>query len=89
MLTIRLVAPNGVERVKSVHSVMFVPTNKNTDGTDVVNYFIEGDGDLREAVCVRNGDVYVMNDNGKTVADYHLEKSPLLYGRSEMIESVS
>jgi hypothetical protein len=82
MLTIRLVAPDGIERVKEVHSVMFVPTNKATDGCDVVNYFFEGDGDLAEAIKVNSGDVYVMNGNGKTVADYHLDKSPLLYGRS-------
>jgi hypothetical protein len=80
MFTMKVIEPSGLEHVKQVESLMFCPTNKATDGRDYVTYF--GAGSDPKALDIFEGDVYLMNEYGKTVADYHLEKSPLLYGRS-------
>jgi len=65
MLTIRIIYPNGGELVKTVHSVMRRPGNETETGSACITYF-END----RAIDVYDAQVYVMNENGKTIADY-------------------
>jgi hypothetical protein len=80
MFTIKIVEPSGLELIKQVKAVMFMPDSKSQLGKDCVTYFETGDEP--KAPDIYEGDIYVMNENGNTVADYHLDKSVLLYGRS-------
>lgn len=67
-LTIRIIHGDGTELIKSVSSVMLMPDNEHVSKRVV--YF--EDTENKECVDVYNADVFVMNENGKTVADYHL-----------------
>jgi hypothetical protein len=67
MLTIKI-RDNGIETVKEAKSVMFRPPRESTTGRSCITYF-ENDFHCTDVFW---GDVYVMNENGKTVADYCL-----------------
>lgn len=69
MLTLKII-DNGFQTVKEVKSVMIRPGTETPTGSSCLTYFEVGD-ELK-AVDVFWGDIYVMNDNGKTVANYCL-----------------
>ena len=66
MLTISVTDMKGSQNVREVQSVWKV---KGEHGNYLVQYWIK---DCTIPNTVTEGDVYVMNDNGKTVAYYHL-----------------
>lgn len=68
MLTIKIIDQDGIQLVKEVKSVILRPGKETEDGRNCLTYF---ETDLYHK-DVFWGDVYVMNDNGKTVANYCL-----------------
>jgi len=66
MLTIKVYAPDGSTFVREAEAVLECVEK---DGTHVVKYWSK---DYPTAATLTEGQIYVMNDNGKTVADYHL-----------------
>lgn len=67
MLTIKIRAPNGNELTKEVISVMYRNAKESESGNPCVSYFA-----LDGAVDVFEGQIWVMNRDGKTIADYEL-----------------
>jgi hypothetical protein len=53
--------------VREVESILVYPQGINLAGQRSVTWFAPG---ISETII--EGDVYLMNENGKTVADYHL-----------------
>jgi hypothetical protein len=77
MLTIKVCSNEGHELVKEVESVMLRPSKETASGHDCVTYFpVSNPSNPEIAVDVLEGTVYVMNSNGKTVADYYLGSLP-------------
>lgn len=73
MLTIKVIGDDGSEFIKSdVRTVSFNPPvmESGRDASLFVWYKDE------PAETFFSGKVYVMNENGKTVADYHLYRLP-------------
>jgi hypothetical protein len=70
MFTIKIIEPSGLEIVKEVKSIMLRPASESASGARCVTYFEVGSE--AKAVDIFEGDVYLMNENGKTVADYCL-----------------
>ncbi len=71
MMTIRHVAPSTHEMVIQTRRVELYPKFASSDEVPAVFY----ERDDGSSVEVTEGTVYVMNDNGKTVAVYHLKHS--------------
>ena len=73
MLTVRIVMDNRHEIVEEVETVVLYPASE-TGGVDTINLFKHAQkytpGD--PAGEITSGHVYVMNENGKTIATYHL-----------------
>jgi len=69
MFTARIIYPNGVERVIEVDSVIkeITPSEDTNDYIVTIRLDSRGNSEI-----VTEGDVFVMNDNGKTVASYFL-----------------
>lgn len=65
MLTIKIVY-DGSETIKEVESVAL---RSSLDVSPSVTFTEKGNAGF---VSIWEGDIYVMNDNGKTIADYHL-----------------
>jgi hypothetical protein len=66
MLTVKVILPNGDQYIKEVSSVWMDKSTK--DHPARVKFY-------ERTLCgdqIEEGDVYVMNENGKTIADYHL-----------------
>ena len=69
MLTVKVRLPDGSEYVKEVSSVWF-----NVSKTDEPKYsvcYYEAKG-MPLGDRIEEGDIFVMNENGKTIANYHL-----------------
>jgi hypothetical protein len=66
MLTAKTVSPVGFERVEEINMAEYSPTITDKEAAEVKLYH----DDWVESV--RSGDVFVMNENGSTVAVYHL-----------------
>ncbi len=71
MMTIRHVAPSEHEVVIQTRRVELYPKSTSSEGVPSV-FYERDDGSTDE---ITQGTVYVMNDNGKTVAVYHLRYS--------------
>lgn len=67
MLTAKVRLPDGSEFVKEVTGVDYHPTT--IMGFKGIMLFGVKDGNM---TSIFEGDVFVMNENGKTIADYHL-----------------
>lgn len=68
MFTIRIMFESGLEVIHQATNVQSRPGTETLSGVQCVTWFEGNQGhDLYDEV-----DVYVMNENGKTVADYHL-----------------
>lgn len=77
MLTIKIISQNGGEFVKSdVRTVSFNPPIMET-GKEASLFVWYKD---EPAETITDGKVFVMNENGKTVADYQLYGSPKVDG---------
>lgn len=72
MLTILHVEPTGHETILQTKRVTSHPGPQIQGGERSI-YWERDDG---STVAIETGTVYVMNDNGKTVAKYHLEIGP-------------
>lgn len=71
MLTIKIVGNDGTEWVKSeVKSVWFNPPTEQR-GPSLFIWYKE-----QNAETIFSGKIYVMNENGKTVADYEMFGEP-------------
>jgi hypothetical protein len=72
MLTIKIVRNRGTpeyrEFVQEIRSVALNPESESQSGHPSVSFFDA----LGVCVDIFEGDVYVMNENGKTIADYNL-----------------
>jgi hypothetical protein len=73
MFTIKIIKPGGEQQLYEVEWVAYHPSgvdvlNYKPGGTETVEFKKQSDPAL---YLVDNGDVYVMNSQGKTVADYH------------------
>jgi hypothetical protein len=70
MLTIKVIHDGGLEEVKEIKSAMLRPGCETYLGLPCVTYFETGnDG---KAIDVFDGDIYIMNESGRTIADYSL-----------------
>lgn len=79
MFTVKILEPNGSERGFSIESWIINPNQRIVTDSGESNipitiipttiYLYKDTHNVEE---VREGDVYIMNANGKTVADYHL-----------------
>jgi hypothetical protein len=69
MLTVKVIGRDGNESVTEVLNVFMNTWEHSRLQPQLVYYFVPGESTARD---VREGDVYVMNENGKTIADYHL-----------------
>lgn len=67
MLTIRKIGEDGTECVREVQSVVKAPGDGKNLPFVLIVYDANGKSDQ-----IEEGDVFVMNDNGKTIADYHM-----------------
>jgi hypothetical protein len=70
MLTIKVIQDGGREEIKEIKSAMLRPGCESYSGWPCITYFETGNES--KAIDVFDGDVYIMNENGKTVADYCL-----------------
>lgn len=74
MFTIKVIEEDGHEFVKSdVRTVAFNPPNADTDKN--ASLFVWYKDEPPETFL--SGKIYVMNENGKTVADYHIYPAPV------------
>jgi hypothetical protein len=83
MLTIKVIRPDGSkikpedflsnkdfsEFVEEVKSVFFNTGNQSVSGHPSVTYFVPGSD---RCIDIYEGTIYVMNENGKTIAKYDL-----------------
>lgn len=80
MLTIKNVLPNNDEEVFTARRLTFSPARVIKNETGQTGHptqlpdeiFAETDTPTKDVVVLDKGTVYVMNDNGRTVATYHL-----------------
>jgi len=68
MLTIKIIEKDGTEFVTETNRVANMKETDALDGRPGIVYWLPS-GDR---INIYEGDVYVMNDFGKTIADYHL-----------------
>lgn len=68
MLTVKVILPNGNQFIKEVSSVWM---DKSTKESPAKVFYYEAKG-MPLGDQIEEGDIYVMNENGKTIADYHL-----------------
>lgn len=74
MFTIKLVTDNGYQHIYRGRDVRFVPaTAQNSAPAYNVVQFDDAETGL---ITIGEGRVFVMNDSGKTVADYDLAPVP-------------
>lgn len=71
MLTVKIVSLNGHEIVREAECVVLYPSNESNDGTSHLMVFKSLNADQGDEDIIQ-GHVYVMNENGKTIANYHL-----------------
>jgi hypothetical protein len=70
MFTVKIIKPSGEQQLYDAEFVSYSPFTNNRDvAEEKVEFKIRGDPTTYQVV---DGEVYVMNENGKTVADYHL-----------------
>jgi hypothetical protein len=69
MLTIRHIEPSGHETILQTKRVTSQPADQIHGGERII-FYEKDDG---STLPIESGAVYVMNDNGKTVATYHLD----------------
>ena len=74
MLTIKVRRLDGSEWVEEASSVSLNTAGQSASGRISFTYFRNGKEPL--ATDVYEGKIYVMNENGKTVADYELGTPP-------------
>ena len=72
MLTIKVISKDGKECIEEVKSVMFNPATEQRSATMFVWY--EDKEDL--PYTLYEGTVYVMNENGSTIAKYDIYVNP-------------
>ena len=65
MFTVKIIGLDGTEWVKQTETVVY----ENLEIPQVICFGVSGSVPTN---TIKEGDVYVMNENGKTVADYHL-----------------
>ena len=75
MLTVKVRRLDGSEWVEEVSSVSLNPARESASGRISFTYFRHGKEPL--ATDVYEGKVYVMNELGKTIADYELGTPPI------------
>jgi hypothetical protein len=75
MLTIKIIENDGRETVKEINSVTLRPANESSSGSRCLTYFGFQNNEFY-ATDVFNGTVYIMNENGKTIANYVLFGEP-------------
>jgi hypothetical protein len=72
MLTIRVIASDGGELVQEVSCIRVTPDHECQPNYKRLTYYWNaGKGGIGENF-VSSGQVYVMNESGKTIADYWL-----------------
>jgi hypothetical protein len=70
MLTAKIIAIDGSETVQEIRSVELRPARESPTGSRYI--MIWGIGEEPHSKNVFSGTVFVMNENGKTIADYFL-----------------
>jgi hypothetical protein len=69
MLTIKIILPNGSQIVEETCKVYYDHGEKG-EGIDDNVLYIEPKSTAQTRI--REGEIYVMNENGKTIANYYL-----------------
>jgi hypothetical protein len=70
MLTVKIIRPDGTEWVEEAKSVCSNTAEQSATHNPSVTYFTN-DKEMR-CIDIYEGTIYVMNENGKTIADYYL-----------------
>jgi hypothetical protein len=74
MFTVKIIKPSGEHQLYEADYVSYCPFTNNTSvAKEKVEFAVPGDPVTYQVV---EGDIYVMNFNGKTIADYHLGSNP-------------
>ena len=68
MFTIKVVKPNGEQQVYETDYCAYIPGEQGS--------IVEFRTPNGEKFLVDNADIYLMNESGKTVADYYLRHTP-------------
>ena len=79
MLTIKVIRPDKSEYIEEISSVFYNTAEQSFTRSPSITYFTiqrEGRVGVQNTIDVYEGLVYVMNDNGKTVANYCLSGIP-------------
>jgi len=80
MFTIKLITHYGVELIQSSKYAMLRPGRESASGFPCLTFCSEITGQTEDMF---EGDIYIMNEAGRTVADYHLGeiKRPWIPGK--------
>ena len=68
MLTVKIIKLNGDELLYEATSVGMIAKEQSR----LQNKLVFFNHPTEASIYVEEGDVYVMNDHGKTIADYHI-----------------
>ena len=71
MFTIKLITSYGIELIQSSKYTMLRPGVESQSGFPCLTFCSEMTGQTED---IFEGDIYIMNESGRTVADYHLGK---------------
>ena len=71
MLTVKVIRQDGSENIDEATSGFLNTANQSASGNKSFTYFLPDKN--HHAIDVYEGNVYVMNENGKTIANYYLE----------------
>lgn len=85
MLTVKIIQPNNQEWIHETFSVSKNPPEQSFSGHESVSCF------LLDKTCldIYKGQVYVMNENGKTVGNYYLSwPNELEFKQNELDELI-
>lgn len=76
MFSVKWIAQNGAHHIYSAHTVSYTPPDEHRLKPTISFYDATDNG----FTTLDNGEVYVMNANGKTVANYALENGAFPHG---------
>jgi hypothetical protein len=70
MLTVKVIRPDGSEWIEEATSVAINTPEQSPNNNKSVTYFVPDKTHF--SIDIFEGQIYVMNENGKTVANYFL-----------------
>ena len=72
MLTIKMIREDKSEWIEEARSVAYNTAKQSASGSPSITYFTKKADEAVTTHDIYSGQVYVMNENGKTIGDYFL-----------------